>query len=95
MLLSLATGACHDLVLAPYKGKGTGKTTLLRAMVHKEIWLKVVETSSPDAVYYAVVMDMGTKEVIVALFKVNQVIGVFSGEMASPANGAPPTQRSA
>ena len=32
VLLSLATGACHDLTIAPYKGKGTGETTLLRAM---------------------------------------------------------------
>jgi hypothetical protein len=32
MLLSLATGACHDLAIAPYKGKGTGETTLLRRM---------------------------------------------------------------
>src|SRR5271165_5633071 len=29
---SLATGACHDLATAPYKGKGTGETTLLREM---------------------------------------------------------------
>src|SRR3954467_835136 len=32
MLLSLATGACHDLAIASYAGKGTGETTLLRAM---------------------------------------------------------------
>ena len=32
MLLSLATGACHDLAIAPYKGKGTGETTLLRRL---------------------------------------------------------------
>jgi hypothetical protein len=32
VLLSLATGACHDLAIAPYQGKGTGETTLLRAM---------------------------------------------------------------
>ena len=32
VLLSLATGACHDLVIAPYAGKGTGETTLLRQM---------------------------------------------------------------
>jgi len=32
VLLSLATGACHDLAIAPYAGKGTGETTLLRAM---------------------------------------------------------------
>jgi hypothetical protein len=32
VLLSLATGACHDLAVAPYAGKGTGETSLLRAM---------------------------------------------------------------
>ena len=32
VLLSLATGACHDLAIAAYQGKGTGETTLLRAM---------------------------------------------------------------
>jgi hypothetical protein len=31
VLLSLATGACHDLAIAPYAGKGTGETSLLRA----------------------------------------------------------------
>jgi hypothetical protein len=34
VLLSLATGACHDLAIAPYAGKGTGETTLLRQMYH-------------------------------------------------------------
>jgi Transposase DDE domain len=32
VLLSLATGACHDLAMAPYTGKGTGETTLLRQL---------------------------------------------------------------
>src|SRR5262245_59862565 len=32
VLLSLATGACHDMAIAPYAGKGTGETTLLRGM---------------------------------------------------------------
>src|SRR5215470_16621572 len=32
VLLSLATGACCDLAMAPYAGKGTGETTLLRQM---------------------------------------------------------------
>lgn len=32
VLFSLATGACHDLVVAPYAGRGTGETTLLRQM---------------------------------------------------------------
>jgi hypothetical protein len=30
--LSLATGACHDLAIAPYQGKGTGEKTLFRQM---------------------------------------------------------------
>ena len=32
VLLLLATGACHDLAIAPYAGKGTGETSLLREM---------------------------------------------------------------
>jgi hypothetical protein len=32
VLLSLATGACHDLARAPYAGKGTGEATLLRQL---------------------------------------------------------------
>jgi hypothetical protein len=32
VLLSLASGACHDLALAPYAGKGTGETTLVREL---------------------------------------------------------------
>jgi Transposase DDE domain len=32
VLLSLATGACHDLAMAPYAGKGTGEKALLRQM---------------------------------------------------------------
>jgi hypothetical protein len=32
VLLSLATGACHDLAIAPYAGKGTGENTLLREL---------------------------------------------------------------
>src|SRR5439155_23322177 len=30
--LALATGACHDLAIAPYAGRGSGETTLLRQM---------------------------------------------------------------
>src|SRR5947199_3844512 len=32
VLLSLASGACHDLAIAAYAGKGTGEATLLRQM---------------------------------------------------------------
>ena len=48
MLLSLATGACHDLVIAPYKGKGTGETTLLRAMYDS---LKPGDVVLADAIF--------------------------------------------
>jgi hypothetical protein len=30
VMLSLATGACHELAIAPYKGKGTGEKALFR-----------------------------------------------------------------
>jgi hypothetical protein len=32
VLLSLATGACYDVAMAPYAGKGSGEKTLLRQM---------------------------------------------------------------
>jgi len=32
VLLSLETGACHDLAIASYEGKGTGETSLFRRM---------------------------------------------------------------
>ena len=32
VLLSLATGACHNLAIAAYSGKGTGETNLFRRM---------------------------------------------------------------
>ena len=32
VLLSLATGACHDLAMAPYAAKGTGEKTLVRQL---------------------------------------------------------------
>lgn len=48
VLLSLATGACHDLVIAPYKGKGTGETTLLRAMYDS---LKPGDVILADAIF--------------------------------------------
>jgi len=32
VVLSLATGACHELAIAPYQGKGTGEKTLFRQM---------------------------------------------------------------
>jgi len=48
VLLSLATSACHDVVIAPYKGKGTGETTLLRAMYDS---LKPGDVILADAIF--------------------------------------------
>jgi hypothetical protein len=48
VLLSLATGARHDPAIAPYAGKGTGETTLLRAMYGS---LKPGDVISADALF--------------------------------------------
>jgi hypothetical protein len=48
VLLSLATGACHDLALAPYKGKGTGETNLFRRMYNS---LKPGDVVLADALF--------------------------------------------
>ena len=48
VLLSLATGACHDLAIAPYAGKGTGETTLLRQMYNS---LKPGDVVLADALF--------------------------------------------
>src|SRR4051812_25666680 len=57
VLLSLATGACHDLAIAPYEGKGTGETTLLRAMYDA---LKPGDVILADALFdnYFLVCDL-------------------------------------
>jgi hypothetical protein len=48
VLLSLATGACHDLEIAPYRGKGTGEKSLLRRMYDT---LKPGEVVLTDALF--------------------------------------------
>src|SRR5436853_5623 len=57
VLLSLATGACHDLAIAPYTGKGTGETTLLRALYDA---LKPGDVVLADALFdnYFLVCDL-------------------------------------
>lgn len=48
VLLSLATGACHNLAIAPYEGKGTGETNLFRQMFDT---LKPGDVVLGDALY--------------------------------------------
>src|SRR5262249_10999379 len=57
VLLSLATGACHDLAIAAYEGKGTGEDTLLRAMYDA---LKPGDVVLADALFdnYFLVCDL-------------------------------------
>ena len=57
VLLSLATGACHDLAIAAYEGKGTGETTLLRALFDA---LKPGDVILADALFdnYFLVCDL-------------------------------------
>ena len=66
MLLSLATGACHDLALAPYKGKGTGETTLLRRMYDA---LKPSDVVLADALFdnYFLICDLRDRGVDVVV----------------------------
>jgi hypothetical protein len=62
VLLSLATGACHDLATAPYKGKGTGETTLLREMYDA---LKPGDVVLADALFdnYFLVCELREREI--------------------------------
>jgi Transposase DDE domain len=66
VLLSLATGACHDLALAPYKGKGTGETTLLRRLYDA---LKPGDVVLADALFdnYFLVCDLRDRGVDVVV----------------------------
>jgi hypothetical protein len=66
VLLSLATGACHDLALAPYKGKGTGETTLLRRMYDA---LKPSDVVLADALFdnYFLICDLRDRGVDVVV----------------------------
>jgi hypothetical protein len=48
VLLSLATGACHDLAIAAYQGKGTGEKSLFRRMYDS---LKPGEVVLADALF--------------------------------------------
>jgi hypothetical protein len=62
VLLSLATGACHDLAIAPYKGKGTGEITLLRRMYDT---LKPGDVVLADALFdnYFFVCELRDREI--------------------------------
>jgi hypothetical protein len=62
VLLSLATGACHDLEIAPYKGKGTGEKSLFRRMYDT---LKPGDVVLADALFddYFIVWELCKRKV--------------------------------
>ncbi len=62
VLLSLATGTCHDLEIAPYKGKGTGEKSLFRRMYDT---LKPGDVVLADALFddYFIVWELCKRKV--------------------------------
>jgi DDE family transposase len=74
VLLSLASGACHDLAIAPYEGKGTGETTLLRAMYGS---LKPGDVVLADALFdnYFLVCELRRRGIDVVIRAQSQRVG--------------------
>ena len=62
VLLSLATGACHDLEIAPYAGKGTGEKSLFRRMYDT---LKPGDVVLADALFddYFIVWELRQRKI--------------------------------
>ena len=76
VLLSLATGACHDLAIAPYQGKGTGEKTLLRQMYDA---LKPGDVVVADALFddYFIAWELYQRniDIVVALSTSGRAVG--------------------
>jgi hypothetical protein len=74
VLLSLATGACHDLAIAAYAGKGTGETTLLREMFDA---LKPSDVILADALFdnYFLVCDLRERGIDLVVRAQHQRVG--------------------
>jgi Transposase DDE domain len=74
VLLSLATGACHDLAIAAYAGKGTGETTLLRQMYDA---LKPGDVILADALFdnYFLVCDLRERGIDLVVRAQHQRVG--------------------
>jgi hypothetical protein len=94
VLLSLATGACHDLAMAPYEGKGTGETTLLREMYGA---LKPGDVVLADALFdnYFLACELRERGIeLVARVQAERVGSrTVEGPMATSSSGSGPTSR--
>jgi len=79
VLLSLATGACHDLAIAAYAGKGTGETTLLRALYDA---LKPGDVVLADALFdnYFLVCELRERGIDLVARAASQRVGSQTAE---------------
>ena len=79
VLLSLATGACHDLAMAAYAGKGTGETTLLRALYDS---LKPGDVVVADALFdnYFVACELRDRGIDLVARAASQRVGSWVAE---------------
>ncbi len=79
VLLSLATGACHDLAMAAYAGKGTGETTLLRALYDS---LKPGDVVVADALFdnYFVACELRDRGIDLVTRAASQRVGSWVAE---------------
>jgi hypothetical protein len=97
VLLSLATGACCDLAIAPYAGKGTGETTLLRRMYDS---LSPGDVVVADALFddYFLIWELRQRGVDVVTRAQCRRVGtqtVRRGPTATSSSGSGPTSRAA
>jgi hypothetical protein len=79
VLLSLATGACHGLAMAAYAGKGTGETTLLRALYDS---LKPGDVVVADALFdnYFVACELRDRGIDLVARAASQRVGSWVAE---------------
>jgi hypothetical protein len=79
VLLSLATGACHDLTIAPYKGKGTGETNLFRRMYDT---LKPGDVILADALFddYFIACELRQRDIDIVAHAQYERVGSWTKE---------------
>jgi hypothetical protein len=86
VLLSLATGACHNLAIAAYSGKGTGETNLFRRMYDT---LKPGDVVLADALFddYFIACELRQRDIDINIVAHAQYERVGSWTKESSADG--------
>jgi len=79
VLLSLATGACQDLAIAPYRGKGTGETNLFRRMYDT---LKPGDVILADALFddYFIACELRQRDIDIVAHAQYERVGSWTKE---------------